>query len=73
MPEKVPCSPYKTIPDLSLSHFNAPILPGFKDAQSILHQVQKSRGILEANLETVFQGRKDVEVYSVLETLYNDR
>ena len=73
MPEKEPCSPYKAVPDLSFSHFNAPLLPGFKDAEGILKQVQKNRGILESNLETVFKGRKEVEVYNILETLYNDR
>ncbi|XP_052767112.1 protein TALPID3-like isoform X2 [Mya arenaria] len=65
-------SPYKTVPDMSFSQFNAPVLPGFKEAENILKQVQQNRGYLEANMESVMRARQEVEVYSLLEAVYND-
>ena len=73
LPEKGPTSPYKSLPDLSLSHFNAPLPPGFKDAENILKQVQKNRGYLESNMEAVLRARQEVEVFSLLEAVYHDR
>lgn len=73
MPEQDVGSPYKRVPDLSSSHLNAPMLPGFKEAEEILRQVQQNRGFLESNLEAVMRARQEVEVYSMLEAVYNDR
>lgn len=72
LPEQGTASPYKSIPDLSFSKINAPVLPGFKEAQEILHQVQQNRGFLESNFEAVMRARQEVEVYSMLEAVYND-
>ncbi|KAK3597345.1 hypothetical protein CHS0354_034588 [Potamilus streckersoni] len=72
LPESGVESPYKSVPDLEPIRFNAPLLPGFKDAEGILRQVQKSRGYLEANLETVIKARQETEVYSLLQALYHD-
>ncbi|KAL4237536.1 hypothetical protein ACF0H5_002250 [Mactra antiquata] len=72
VPEHSDVSPYKSLPDLSYSKFNAPVLPGFKDAESILRQVQQNRGYLESNFEAVLRARQEVEVYSMLEAVYND-
>lgn len=73
MPKQEKCSPYKAVPDLTSSHCNAPVLPGFKEAEQILQQVQKNRGYLEANMEAVMRVRQETEVYSMLEAVYNDR
>lgn len=59
--------------DVNSSKLNAPVLPGFKDAEEILRQVRQTRGFLEANLEAVLRTRREVEVYSMLEAVYNDR
>jgi hypothetical protein len=61
------------VPDLSFNKINAPVLPGFQDAENILQQVQKNRGYLESNFEAVMRARQEVEVYSMLEAVYNDR
>ncbi|XP_052275900.1 TALPID3 protein-like isoform X2 [Dreissena polymorpha] len=72
MPAQGPTTPYKSLPDLSFSHFNAPVHPGFKEAESILRQVQQNRGFLESNFEAVMRAQQEVEVYSMLEAVYND-
>ncbi|XP_053401553.1 protein TALPID3-like isoform X2 [Mercenaria mercenaria] len=72
LPEQNAISPYKSVPDLSFSKINAPVLPGFRDAESILRQVQQNRGYLESNFEAVLRARQEVEVYSMLEAVYND-
>lgn len=61
------------MPDLTSSKINAPVLPGFRDAENILRQVQQNRGYLESNFEAVLRARQEVEVYSMLEAVYNDR
>ena len=73
LPEKGPTSPYKSVPDLSHSQFNAPLPAGFKDAENILKQVQKNRGYLESNMASVLRARQEVEVFSLLEAVYHDR
>jgi len=49
------------------------VVSGYKDAKDILQQVRQTRGFLESNLESVLRSRREVEVYSMLETVYNDR
>lgn len=72
IPEQSSASLYKVAPDISFSKINAPVLPGFKEAENILRQVQQNRGYLESNFEAVLRARQEVEVYSMLEAVYND-
>ena len=73
VPKQDEASPYKSVADISYNKLNAPVVSGYKDAKDILQQVRQTRGFLESNLESVLRSRREVEVYSMLETVYNDR
>ncbi|OWF51359.1 Protein TALPID3 [Mizuhopecten yessoensis] len=74
LPDVVPTSPYKSVPDLGIQRVNAPVLTtaAFQDARQVLKQVGQNKEFLEANLESVLRTRHEVEVYSMLENLYQD-
>jgi hypothetical protein len=66
-------TPYKSVPELSLHHFNAPLPPGFSEAEKVLNDVTRTRAFLEANLQTVLRSQHESEVYAMLGNLYHDR
>ncbi|XP_069118021.1 TALPID3 protein-like [Argopecten irradians] len=74
LPDVVPTSPYKYVPDLASHKVNAPVhtVTVFQDARQVLKQVGKNKEFLEANLESVLRTRQEAEVYSILENLYQE-
>ncbi|XP_052058615.1 TALPID3 protein-like isoform X2 [Mytilus californianus] len=66
-------TPYKSVPELSFHHFNAPLLPGFNEAEQVLQDVSKARNCLEANLQSVLRSQQEYEVYTILENLHQNR
>ncbi|XP_076099999.1 protein TALPID3-like isoform X2 [Mytilus galloprovincialis] len=66
-------TPYKSVPELSYHHFNAPLPPGFNEAEHVLQDVSKARNCLEANLQSVLRSQQENEVYAILENLHQNR
>ncbi|CAC5412169.1 unnamed protein product [Mytilus coruscus] len=66
-------TPYKSVPELSFHHFNAPLLPGFNEAEQVLQDVSQARNCLEANLQSVLRSQQEYEVYTILENLHQKR
>ncbi|XP_078313405.1 uncharacterized protein LOC111128961 isoform X2 [Crassostrea virginica] len=64
-------SPYKKAPT---QHEKAPVgnPSSFWDAALTLQEVRDQRATLEANLEAVFRTRQEAEVYTIMETLYQE-
>ncbi|XP_033735933.1 protein TALPID3-like isoform X2 [Pecten maximus] len=74
LPDVVPTSPYKSVPDLGSHKVNAPVhsIGAFQNARQVLKQVGQNKEFLEANMESVLRTRHEVEVYSMLENLYQE-
>ncbi|XP_063426718.1 protein TALPID3-like isoform X2 [Mytilus trossulus] len=66
-------TPYKSVPELSYHQFNAPLPPGFNEAEHVLQDVSKARNCLEANLQSVLRSQQENEVYAILENLHQNR
>ena len=70
-PQKDLKSPYKKA---TTQHEKAPVgnPSSFWDAALTLQEVRDQRATLEANLEAVFRTRQEAEVYTIMETLYQE-